>query len=77
MKKIFIYTFIIFIISSTKSFACNYSTGIIASFKKEHKICSKLVKSKPYLDKWQKSDLYHDCRCELYWAKFQDSNKKK
>ena len=55
MKKIFIYTFIIFIISSTKSFACNYSTGIIASFKKEHKICSKLVKSKPYLDKWQKS----------------------
>jgi hypothetical protein len=74
MKKI-LFILLINLILSGGAFACNYSDGLLASFSKEHKICSSYAKNKAEklnLDKWEKGDLYHDCRCDLYMAELRN-----
>jgi len=76
MIKKFLLTFFVTLVLSGGANACNYSEGLLASFSKEHKLCSSYAKNKAeklnLKENWERWDLYHDCRCDLYMAELRN-----
>lgn len=76
MKKVLIINFF-YLFFITNGVTCEYSDGILASFSKEHRVCSKYAERKANRykqNKHERWDIYHDCRCDLYYTKLRNNN---
>lgn len=69
MRKILIFLTLT-LLMTTGSYSCEYSEGILASFSKEHRVCSSYAAKKVKKERYEQHrwDVYHDCRCDLYKA---------